>query len=252
MRREMKKRVKAFCSILLRRENLYPEWVESLPGKRFMVLSPHPDDEVLGCGGIIARLVESGKRVEIVHLTDGERGNQKWKSSHALAEMRRKEALAAATILGAEAPTFLGLPDLGLSGSKTAEELLREIIVSKKPDAIFLPFFLDPHLDHEATARLLARILESEKQKPFCYIYETWMPVPANAFVDISGQIEKKLMALEAHASQNSQMDLVDISKSLSRYRAIYSLGKATYAEAFLGLDAGEYLELGRGLFHEA
>src|SRR3990172_1117095 len=98
MHREMKRTIKAFYRLLLGRRTAYPQLLDELPGNRFLVCSPHPDDEVLGCGGTIIKLVESRRTVQIVHLTDGNRGTNDWKSSQVLAETRRNEALNAARL----------------------------------------------------------------------------------------------------------------------------------------------------------
>jgi len=98
------------------------------PGTRLMIFSPHPDDESLGAGGLIQRVLQRGGRVKVVFMTCGEgfRGGveQEDRISHPTAENYRKygderrgEALMAVTRLGLKEDevTFLGFPDGGLS-----------------------------------------------------------------------------------------------------------------------------------------
>jgi LmbE family N-acetylglucosaminyl deacetylase len=80
-----------------------------------VILAPHPDDETLGCGGLLATAAAEGLQPRVVYLTDGSASHRKsalWPSSR-LAETRRGEALAALSVLGVEAgrTLFLNWPD---------------------------------------------------------------------------------------------------------------------------------------------
>ena len=79
--------------------------VAVLPATRVLVLAPHPDDEVFGCGGAIAASLAAGVPVHVVVLTDGAGQGQ--------AEVRQAESRAAADQLGYGEPQFWGLPDRG-------------------------------------------------------------------------------------------------------------------------------------------
>jgi LmbE family N-acetylglucosaminyl deacetylase len=96
------------------------------PADRLLVLAPHPDDEVLGCGGLLQRAVSLHLPVEIAFLTYGDSNEGSFlayrlhpvlRSSavERMGELRRREALAADALLGVPAGrlTFLGYPDLG-------------------------------------------------------------------------------------------------------------------------------------------
>ena len=85
--------------------------------RRSLVVAPHPDDEVLGCGGTIIRIRRLGVPVAIVFLTDGEASHAGRVPPSELASIRRREATEAAEVLGvpAEQLTFLGFPDGALA-----------------------------------------------------------------------------------------------------------------------------------------
>lgn len=126
------------------------------PGARLVVIAPHPDDEVLGTGGLIATLAALGRAPLVVGVTDGEAshpGSTRW-TRVALACERVDEAREGLARLGLRAPPrlALGLPDGGVA--KQEDVLLgalREVL--RPTDVVFTTSSIDGHPDHEATAR---------------------------------------------------------------------------------------------------
>ena len=119
-----------------------------------IVFAPHPDDEVLGCGGTILRLRDAGAPVRIVFMTDGATSHARFMAADALRERREAEALAAAASLGVEASQvrFLRHPDGRLATHRDAAlEAVREELGSARPARIFAPHARDQLGDHEAT-----------------------------------------------------------------------------------------------------
>jgi bacillithiol biosynthesis deacetylase BshB1 len=115
-----------------------------------LAIGAHPDDVEIGCGGTLARLAARGVRVGIVDLSRGELGTR------GDVPTRRREAEAAAAILGAAWRTCLGLPDAGVRAEDPAHlEAVVGALRAAAPRAVFLPHPADPHPDHGATARLL-------------------------------------------------------------------------------------------------
>ncbi|WP_256354008.1 PIG-L deacetylase family protein [Variovorax sp. dw_308] len=139
-------------------------------GARAVVVAPHPDDEVLAVGGLLARLAALRRQICIIAVTDGtasHRGSTRW-SALDLARIRPQESLRALRRLGVpQAPVRLGLPDGGLQalGSRLADALLPLL---RPGDTLFTTWRLDGHPDHEATgaacadaaARINARMVE--------------------------------------------------------------------------------------------
>ena len=104
----------------------YPSYLTLKPTDRLLVLAPHPDDEVLGCGGVIQEAVSQGLPVRVVFLTYGDNNELSFiryrkrpvlmpKAVRAMGELRHEEALKAADLLGLSRSqlTFLGYPDWG-------------------------------------------------------------------------------------------------------------------------------------------
>src|SRR5947208_7699287 len=82
---------------------------QDLRGERLLVLAPHPDDEVIGCGGLLALHLAEGRKVHVVVATDGAQAGD--------AVQRRSESRAAVALLGDATIEFLGYPDRELSGA---------------------------------------------------------------------------------------------------------------------------------------
>lgn len=125
------------------------------PQQRLVVLAPHPDDEVLGAGGLIRLATAAGRQVRIISVTDGEASHPSspdWPIDR-LRRARRTERAEALSLLGvpATAVTELHLPDGTVSASPaTLAEQLIDLI--EATDLVVSPWCYDGHPDHEATA----------------------------------------------------------------------------------------------------
>jgi len=125
---------------------------------RAVVVAPHPDDEVLSVGGLLAQLAECGRHVEVIAVTDGtasHRGSTQWPVER-LARTRPRESRKALQCLGlAIEPIRLGLPDGGL---KALRAMLAARLVSllRPGDVVFTTWRQDGHPDHEATGEACA------------------------------------------------------------------------------------------------
>ncbi len=122
-----------------------------------LVLAPHPDDETLGCGALIARRREAGARVRVLVVTDGRHSHRsRVVDPDRLAQIRRDESLVACGILGVPADDVV---HLGLEEGTTAarsDEVVRAVvreIEDVRPDDVLVTSELDWHDDHRALAR---------------------------------------------------------------------------------------------------
>jgi LmbE family N-acetylglucosaminyl deacetylase len=127
-------------------------------GSRVVVVAPHPDDEVLGCGGALALLARAGREIVVVGVTDGEGshpGSIAWTPT-LLARRRRGERADGLARLGVPAPAHaLGLPDGGVAEQEDALAVrLRELL--QPCDVVLATWRLDGHPDHEAAGRAAA------------------------------------------------------------------------------------------------
>ncbi|MDQ3545581.1 MAG: PIG-L family deacetylase [Verrucomicrobiota bacterium] len=188
-----------------------------------IAIAPHPDDESLGCGGLLALLAAFGNAAHVLVMTDGSRSHPNSPSYPAarLAALREQETLAALEVLGLPASTarFLRYPDCGLPAAGTvafgeAATQLREMLVARTPDTLLVPWRRDPHCDHEATWRLLREASAGMPSPPRWLEYPIWAWTQAESKaapqtndghawrLDISPVLARKERAIARHRSQ--------------------------------------------------
>lgn len=180
---------------------------------RVLVLAPHPDDEVLGVGGVMARLAASGAVVEVGIVTEGKAPQF---SAEQVAAVRA-EAAAAHGVLGVTRTHHLGLPAAGLDQVPHAElnRAIAGLIAAVRPDTLFVPFPGDIHRDHQLVfeaamvavrptrddypVRVLAYETLSETNWNAPFLTPAFAP---NVFIDITATLGTKLEAFGAFVSQ--------------------------------------------------
>jgi len=205
-------------------------------GNRVLVLAPHPDDEVLGVGGTIARFAAEGAEIYIAILTKGYPPAFDNKS----VRRARSEAVAAGIALGARKTIFLSLPAAALDtvAHRKINARLVELYQATHPDVLFIPFNGDIHLDHQRIfhSALVACRPNSVGRPKSIYAYETlsesnWNApyltpgFSPNVFVDISEHLEKKLKAMRLY---RSQLKSFPHERSLETIRALALLRGST------------------------
>lgn len=147
-----------------------------------LVFAPHQDDETLGCGGTIRRMVEAGAAVRVVFMADGSTSHAHLINGQTLAEMRRAEAREACTVLGLDPDTDvidLGLPEAQLHNYEA--DIVRrvaDLLARWQPQAIFVPYRHDVHPDHVVTNRTVRAALrlwaQRAGQRVTVYEYPIW------------------------------------------------------------------------------
>jgi LmbE family N-acetylglucosaminyl deacetylase len=178
-----------------------------------LVIATHPDDEVLGCGGVIARHASRGDRVDVLVVT---RGAPELYSDDQV-KVLRKELESAHSILGVSAVHFLDFPapKLDLVPAHELADAIGAQIGSIQPSVAYLPHRGDLHSDHRSVfaASLVAARPIGNRVVRKLLSYETlseteWAaPVAEDAFlpsvfIDITGFLEKKKQAMAAYHSQ--------------------------------------------------
>lgn len=213
-----------------------------------LVLAPHPDDEVLGCGGYLALVAAAGGRVVPVLLTDGGAGGLSGDADAAThVATRLAESTRAAELLGIEAPRLLGFADRSLSGRGEAlVDAILALISEVRPDCVLAPSPAETHPDHRAAARAahLAFLRAGSGAPARLVFYEVSAPLAPNRLVDVGPVAQKKAAAVAAFVSQLRQLPYDEVVEGLNRYRAMTLPPGTSRAEAFLELTRQELLAL--------
>ena len=119
--------------------------------KHILVVSPHPDDESLGCGGTLRKHVVEGDEVRIIFLTSGEQGGH-GRSSEETLEIREREAKAAAAILGVAHLDFWRVPDAAFRITPKLVKKFQDVLKEWRPDAVYVTHDKEMHPAHRAAA----------------------------------------------------------------------------------------------------
>lgn len=232
-----------------------PELISQPEKGKILVLAPHMDDEVIGCGGTLYKSVLAGGKVTVVYMTDGRKGDPELEEKDIpeekrrifedqLVDIRKKEARIATSILNIKDLIFLDEPDMGLDTNKRNITTMVNILEHIKPDVVYLPFLTDNHPDHWQTNRIFVEALKKKSFSLDCYGYEVWSPIYPNCMIDIGDVVEIKKQALEKFKSQLKHNDYTNSILGLNSYRSMVHLKGQGYVEAFFAATSKEYLSL--------
>lgn len=211
--------------------------------QKVVVLSPHPDDEVFGCGGTLARHSQHNDSVEVVYFTDGSRGTPSGTRDKGIIEVREREAKEGLEILGNIEPLFWRFADNQFEVTKTSVGLLSALLEKSRPNIIYVPWYADDHTDHKQAVPLLFQALSTLKTPLDAEIwqYEVWTPLTPNRMVTIGDVLEEKIKAIEAHKSQLASRQYRDGILGLNTYRGAFA-DLDELAEAFFALPTERFL----------
>lgn len=223
-----------------------------------LIVAAHPDDEVLGCGGTIARFASEGHSVHVLLMAEGEGSRASGKGQSVdknLITARNEAAHAACKIMGCASVDSMGLPDNRLDGLELLDVVKRiEIFISQyKPLTVFTHHAGDVNVDHRIVHEAVlaaCRPLPGHSVQEILFFEvpssTEWNPPGSGApflpnyFVDISATMKVKFAALEAYTSELRRFPH---PRSLKAVEAL-----ATWRGATVGVDAAEAFILGRKL----
>jgi len=213
---------------------------------KVLVIAPHPDDEVLGCGGTIAKHVRKGNEVYLCVVT--KTYPPEW--SEGEAQERKEEVFQAAKTLGIKQVHFLDLPTVKLDTipQKELNELIAQVIDKVKPQILYIPHKGDVNKDHQAVFDAVMVAIRpkpnSTLEKVLSYetLSETEWAAPTvesafipNTYVDISETLDTKLEAMQEYRRELKQFPH---PRSLEMLSALAKLRGSTIgvkaAEAFM------------------
>ncbi len=224
--------------------------------KSILILAAHPDDEVLGCGGTIAKLADEGATIHVAFMADGvfSRAGDSGVQQAELAA-RRAAAQKACYMLGVNSVFFGEFPDNRMDTIALLDIIkpIETLVAKYQPDTVFTHHAGDVNIDHQRIHEAVVTACRPQRGHPvktlLCFEVPSsteWQlpgsaPVFApNWFVDISDTLERKLAALDAYAAE-----LRAWPHPRSR-QAVEHL--ARWRGATVGVDAAEAFMLGRQL----
>jgi len=226
-------------------QGLYPPFGDprALP-RRVLVVAPHPDDEVCGCGGMLAWHAELGHDVRVLVLTDGSAGDPDGRVED-LSAAREAECRAAGRELGIEDHRFLGFPDGALAD---ADELTGRLVAELEefdPELVYAPSPQEYHPDHRAAARSTIAALSLLGTDRRVLFFGVNAQVTAGVLFDTTPVFQRKRAAIERFPSQLEYMDMLAKCEAADRARTVNVEDPAVeFIEGFVDLrtaDLGRY-----------
>ncbi len=215
-----------------------------------LAVGAHTDDVEFGAGGLLCLSAQRGDRVGVVDLTRGEAG------SKGDAELRAREAAAAAAVYGATFRSNLDLGDTRLSDTPEAACALADVIRGCRPALVLAPPASDRHPDHRAAALLvrravlyagLAKIGAGEPVTPAVLHYAVNEWDRPDFVVDVSAAWADRMRALRAFASQTGATVAVDHAFFGAHDYARLIEARAAYHGALIGVEHGEGFWVAQG-----
>lgn len=175
------------------------------PARKVLVLAPHPDDEVFGCGGCMALYARDGVTVEVRVLTDGG-GYLSGAQRESAVRIRQDESRRAATLLGVAELSFEDFQDRKLSADPRFPVRMNELIDETSADVVFVPSLWEVHPDHRviawAAVEACLRRQAMRGDAPVLAFFEVGAPQRPNCLIDISAVAALKKQAMGLFESQ--------------------------------------------------
>ena len=220
---------------------------------RTLVLAPHFDDEVLGCGGLICKLVAAGAAVQVLFLTDGSGGVEEIDDRASYAARRRSEAEEVLRLLGCAGLEVLGIRDGALAaGRADAAAAIRERLLEQRPGLVLVPSPLEVSDDHRAAFAALYDVLSPSSgaldpaldelaQGLEVWLYEVNHPGYPDRLVDVSDCLSTLEQAMAIYASQEERHPYLRAGIGLRQFRTHTLTPQVTLAEGYRCLAARDF-----------
>lgn len=207
--------------------------LEITANDKILVVAPHPDDESIGCGGLLALYPN---QVEIVVLTDGRLGS-KDNNPDGEAIIRKEQFLKLIELSGIQKFYWQGIRDGNLSNHVDCVDNMD----FSKYTKIFLPGLFDDHPDHTAANFIVSEVLRKKGIKSEIYQYEVHVPFRSiTHFLDITNVLDKKLNFIRCHRDQIINVKYDYLTKALNQYRACQMNLVDGYCEGYVKITLSD------------
>ena len=232
----------------------HPEWLlgpacEFDPvvhaARTVLVLAPHPDDEVIGAGGTLVRMIAAGARVVCVQATDGSAGAALERSPDAeRREARMREAVAVGQRAGFAETQLWREDNRAFRSTPALVERMADLLARERPALVFAPFITEAHEDHITLLRILAAAFERVPQVAAAcevFSYEVWSVVPCNRWCEVTAQMPALEQLLFEYDVAMRIDDFVRFCADRGLYHSFTLRGMPGYLEAFHAVPAARY-----------
>ncbi len=201
-------------------------FLESPPAGPALVVAPHPDDETLGVGGIIAMHRARGDRVDVLLLTNGSSGDP------GRGDTRLKEFQRAVSVLGVSGWEHVGLPDGGLESAADLDSVISSRIETLKPAVLYCPSPFDQHADNATTGKACSVAARLFAEPPVLAFYEVGSPILATHIVDVTSVEKTKVLAMGSYESRSAVFDCIAAIRGRDSFRSFGTPPGCRFAEA--------------------
>lgn len=210
----------------------FPERWDVSRYNRYLVLAPHADDEVFGCGGLMALARARGAEARALVVTDGSQSHP-GTPAHEVINVRQQEARAAAEVLGHEV-VFLSFKDRHLRYGDELIAALTDAIQAYAPDLVLCTPPTEPHPDHQSLGlAAMAAVMRVARRPDLAWYESGHLMVHATHVCDITPVAARKTQAMHCFVSQQSLLDYTRCIEAKDRFRSITLGSESCAAEAF-------------------
>lgn len=217
-------------------ENIDIEKIDIKKDEKILIISPHPDDESIGCSGVMLTYPDN---VKVVCVTDGRYGDSSIEPQE-MVSIREQEFKAAMEMAKVSNYQFLSVED----GKVKENFKIFESIDFNGYKHIFIPNYLDRHFDHKAISHHIYTLIKHGKisTDTLIYYYEVWNSVPVvNSFIDLSSLVDRKRDIISNYSSQLKHIDYTEKIIGLNRFRGLAL--ELEVAECYMRLTVYEFLK---------
>lgn len=195
-----------------------PQPLPLTDARRVLVFAPHPDDESIGCGGLIARLLQAAVPVRVVLVTDGAGAGG---LPPGAAQVRQQEFHHAVRQLGGAQVALLGFEDGALADGEALDGAVRQQLADFAPNWVVMPALADLHRDHRVLARTVVRAAQAQPGVQALWQYETWAALPVTHVLDIGDVLPAKRAAIAEHHTALACGNYLEGALGLAAYRGL-------------------------------
>lgn len=229
---------------------IIPLQVKAPFGDSILVIAPHQDDEIIGCGGAILSQLHAGGKVSVIFICDGgdEFASLGYSSRKELVDIRESESLLVAQESRINDITFLRIKDIE-NNFETLVNLLVQAIHRCKPAQIFTPFFLDGHTDHQNATKALFFAMKYAKSSALINGYEVWGNCIPNVILNIDDFIELKEKLISYYKSQCVATDYVKTTLGKNMYNSRLIGKDCHYAERYFQMPSEYFFSISKKIY---